>query len=57
MRMITLDGPLDAAQRSSLLAIAERCPVDLTLVRGSDVETRLAGDEDAMPDPALEQEP
>jgi len=53
-RTIALDGPLDAAQRASLLAIAERCPVDLTLVRGSDVQTRLAGDEDAMPSTALE---
>jgi putative redox protein len=55
-RMIALDGPLDAAQRSSLLAIAERCPVDLTLVRGSDVQTRLEGEENAMPDPALEED-
>ena len=40
-RVITLDGPLNEEQRNKLLAIAERCPVDLTLVRGSDVQTRL----------------
>lgn len=53
-RVIALDGSLDAGQRADLLAIAERCPVDLTLVRGSDVQTRCAGEEDAMPGPALE---
>ena len=56
-RTIALDGPLDADQRASLVAIAERCPVDLTLVRGSDVKTRLAGEEaeeEAMPGTALE---
>jgi putative redox protein len=55
-RTIGLDGQLDAGQRASLLAIAERCPVDLTLVRGSDVQTRLAGEEDAMPSTALEEQ-
>lgn len=40
-RSITLDGPLDDEQRQKLLAIADRCPVDLTLVRGSDVSTSL----------------
>ena len=55
-RTIAFDGPLDAGQRASLLAIAERCPVDLTLVRGSDVQTRLAGEEDAMPSTVLEEE-
>ena len=53
VRTIELDGPLDASQRAGLLAIAERCPVDLTLVRGSDVQTRLAGEEDVMPSAAL----
>jgi putative redox protein len=48
VRVIALDGPLDTSQRASLLAIAERCPVDLTLVRGSDVQTLLAGEGDAM---------
>jgi uncharacterized OsmC-like protein/pimeloyl-ACP methyl ester carboxylesterase len=42
-RTITLDGPLDEEQRQKLLSIADRCPVDLTLVRGSDVQTLLAG--------------
>ena len=54
-RTISLDGPLDEDQRTRLLAIADRCPVDLTLVRGADVETRLAGDEDAMPSTRLEE--
>lgn len=38
---ITLEGDLDAAQRSRLLEIAERCPVHLTLARGSEVAARL----------------
>jgi uncharacterized OsmC-like protein len=41
-RTITLDGPLDEEQRQKLLSIADRCPVDRTLVRGSDVVTHLA---------------
>jgi putative redox protein len=42
-RTISLEGQLDDSERAQLLAIADRCPVDLTLVRGSDVQTRLAG--------------
>ena len=42
-RTITLDGALDDDQRQRIAAIADRCPVDLTLMRGSDVRTRLAG--------------
>lgn len=41
-RTVTLDGPLDDTQRDKILAIGDRCPVDLTLMRGSDVQTRLA---------------
>jgi putative redox protein len=41
-RTITLDGPLDESQREKILAIGDRCPVDLTLMRGSDVRTRFA---------------
>jgi uncharacterized OsmC-like protein/alpha-beta hydrolase superfamily lysophospholipase len=55
-RTIALDGPLNDDERARLLAIADRCPVDLTLVRGADVQTRLAGDEDAMPSTALEEQ-
>jgi putative redox protein len=40
-RTISLEGPLDEAQRAQLLAIAERCPVHRTLDRGSDVKTTL----------------
>lgn len=40
-RTVVLEGPLDDEQRKRILAIADRCPVDLTLVRGSDVQTRL----------------
>ena len=40
-RTIVLDGPLDDDQRQKLLSIADRCPVDLTLIRGSDVTTTL----------------
>lgn len=42
-RIITLEGPLDDDQRAQLLAIADRCPVDLTLVRGADIRTRIEG--------------
>ena len=38
---ITLEGDLDAAQRAKLMEIAERCPVHLTLARGSQVEAKL----------------
>ena len=41
-RTIVLDGPLDEDQRAKILEIADRCPVDLTLVRGSDVQTELS---------------
>jgi putative redox protein len=40
-RKITLEGDLDDAQRTRLLQIAERCPVHLTLSRGSDIQTSL----------------
>ncbi|SOC83846.1 putative redox protein [Ensifer adhaerens] len=41
-RTIVLDGPLSDDQRARILEIADRCPVDLTLVRGSDVRTELS---------------
>jgi putative redox protein len=50
-RTIRLEGPLAELQREKILAIADRCPVDLTLMRGADVQTRIAGEADA--DPAL----
>ena len=40
-RSIYLEGPLDEAQRTKLLEIAERCPVHKTLDRGSDIRTTL----------------
>ncbi len=40
-RRITLDGPLDDAQRRRLLEIADRCPVHRTLETGARVETEL----------------
>ena len=40
-RAISLEGPLDEAQRAQLLAIAQRCPVHRTPDRGSDVQTTL----------------
>ena len=39
---IALEGDLDDAQRARLMEIAERCPVHLTLARGSDVTAGLA---------------
>jgi putative redox protein len=38
---IALEGDLDAEQRTRILEIAERCPVHLTLTRGSEVAARL----------------
>jgi putative redox protein len=38
---VTLEGPLDDAQRARLMEIAERCPVHLTLARGSEVQNSL----------------
>jgi putative redox protein len=43
-RDIHLEGPLDDAQRAGLIAIAERCPVHVTLQRGSDITTQLVPD-------------
>jgi len=40
-REISIDGDLDETQRTRLLAIANRCPVHLSLERGADVTTRL----------------
>jgi len=45
---IALEGGLDAAQRARLMEIAERCPVHLTLARGSDVHAKLMPDTAAM---------
>jgi putative redox protein len=44
-RQIILEGPLDDEQRRKIVAIADRCPVDLTLVRGSDIESSLLDSE------------
>src|ERR1700722_10793149 len=41
VREIELVGPLDETQRAKLLEIAMRCPVHLTMERGSIVETEL----------------
>jgi putative redox protein len=41
-REITMEGDLTPDQRGRLLEIANRCPVHLTLERGSDVLTVLA---------------
>lgn len=41
-RAIELEGDIDEATRARLLAIAERCPVHLTLTKGSDVQTTIA---------------
>ena len=42
IRTIVLDGPLSDDQRARIVAIADRCPVDLSLIRGSDVQTELS---------------
>ena len=38
---IALEGDLDDSQRARLMEIAERCPVHLTLARGSEVHASL----------------
>lgn len=48
---ITLEGALDDAQRARLMEIGERCPVHLTLARGSEVRNVLLPPSD-MPQPA-----
>jgi uncharacterized OsmC-like protein/pimeloyl-ACP methyl ester carboxylesterase len=47
-RTLTLEGPLTEDQRARLIAISERCPVDLALARGSEVTVMLddAGSQD-----------
>jgi putative redox protein len=45
---IKLEGDLDAAQRARLMEIADKCPVHLTLARGSDVQARLVAPTAAM---------
>jgi putative redox protein len=40
-RTLTLEGPLSAEHRARLVKIAERCPVDLALTRGSEVTVAL----------------
>lgn len=49
-RTIAIEGALDDTQRQRMLEIAERCPVDLTLRRGSRVNTKL-GSPPAAADP------
>ena len=46
-RTVHLEGPLDATQRQRLMEIAEKCPVHLTLTRGSRISTTAA--EGAVP--------
>ena len=41
-RDIELTGPLDEAQRTRLLEIADKCPVHRTLTSRIDIRTRLA---------------
>lgn len=51
VREIQLLGSLDETQRRRLLDISMRCPVHLTIERGSDIETRLMPVEEKMPVP------
>jgi putative redox protein len=48
---VTLEGALDDAQRARLMEIGERCPVHLTLARGSEVRNVLLPSA-AIPKPA-----
>jgi uncharacterized OsmC-like protein/fermentation-respiration switch protein FrsA (DUF1100 family) len=42
-RVLTLEGPLDEAQRAKLLEIADKCPVHRTLHSQVSIPTRLSG--------------
>jgi putative redox protein len=41
-RIVTLEGPLDEAQRTRLLDVANKCPVHKTLTRPIRIATELA---------------
>jgi putative redox protein len=41
-RIIRLDGPLDAEQKTRLMEIADKCPVHRTLTSEIRIETRMA---------------
>ena len=43
-RVLTLTGPLSAAQRQRLVEIAERCPVHRTILGQKEIVTRLSGE-------------
>lgn len=47
---ILLEGALDDAQRTRLMEIAEKCPVHLTLARGSEVSAKMVAPA-AVPQP------
>jgi putative redox protein len=49
-RELCLYGTLDDAQKQRLLEIADRCPVHLTLARGSKVTTKLVPADQLMGD-------
>ena len=49
---VTLKGALDETQRAKLMEIADRCPVSVTLTRGSDVRSALKPASSQMPEPA-----
>ena len=48
---VSLDGDLDETQRAKLMEIADRCPVSVTLTRGSEVHSQLKPAASAPPGP------
>src|SRR4029077_8662989 len=48
---VTLEGALDENQRAKLMEIADRCPVSVTLTRGSQVHSTLKPAASALPEP------
>lgn len=48
---IRLEGALEETQRARLLEIAEKCPVHLTMARGSEVSATLLPPKAAIPAP------
>ena len=49
---VTLEGELDETQRAKLMEIGDRCPVGVTLTRGSDVHSALKSAAAKLPRPA-----
>jgi putative redox protein len=56
-RNIAFEGPLDGEMEAKLLAIADKCPVHRTLMRGFEIKTNIGTVVPALqPEPVLQHE-